>query len=582
MRKRMTGLPVALVCMLLLVGALLSVTFASAPAQASGALQATVVATQPPSATPAPTLAVVGLPRRGGTMVVAMEADPPQTFYPGMSNDSNTVEVGSKIFNGLTLSDSSFVPQPGSALADSWEISSDGLTYTFHLHKGVQWHDGKPFGCADVQFTYTQVIPKFYPGGDATYAMLQSVDCPDNDTAIFHLKTPFAPLLSAMKPDGGAVLPKHLYEGTDILKNPYNQKPVGTGPYMLQEYVRGDHITVVRNPNYFMKGRPFLDKIIFKIIPDLNTAQAAFEAGEVDYIPDYRVDKSQLARLAKLPGVAIGYDLDAPKPVKLFFNLQGCKPCADLKVRQAISAAIDRQQIVDLTMYGFGIPVFNPFPPQYDWAYNKDAQEPGYDPAKANQLLDEAGYKKGADGMRMTLTLSFQSEYPRVQRPNDVIKEQLKKVGIDLKLNPIERNTMWEVVHHQYTYELYDHLYSTYGDPALGISRAYLCSQINPKLNAVNVSRYCNKTVDDLFLQGDSASTLAERAKYYYQIQKILVDELPIVDLFIPRSTELSRSKFQGTFFTAFAGDSSWDYVWSTDGQPVAEGSYDPIVWLKK
>jgi peptide/nickel transport system substrate-binding protein len=534
-----------------------------------------------PAKPPAPAAAPDETPRRGGTIVVAIEADPP-TLYPGFTVDSNTVAVGSKIFNGLTLSDSSFIPRPGAALAESWDISKDGLTYTMHLRKGVKWHDGQPFTCKDVQFSYTQVLPKYYPGGADNYGMVKSVECPDDNTAVFNLSAPFAPLLTAMKPDGGSVLPRHLYQGTDIPKNPANLKPVGTGPFMFQEWVRGDHITVVRNPNYFLKGRPFLDRIIFKIIPDVNTAIAAFEAGEVDYIPDYRLPKSQVERLAKVPGVQIGYDLDAPKPVKLFFNLKDSKPCADINVRRAISHAIDRKAICDLTMYGFGVPIYNPFPPQYKWAYNKDAQEPGFDLNKANNLLDDAGYKRGADGMRFALTLSYQSNYPRVDRPNEVLREQLKKVGIDLKLKPIERNVMVEEVYHKYNFELHDHLYSTYGDPALGISRAYVCRDIDPKRQFNNVSRYCNQKVDQLFVRGDTAPTLEERAKAYFELQKILVDELPAIDMFMPSSTELSRTKFRGLFLTAFAGDVAWDWVWSAEGQPLAAGSYEPIVWLKK
>lgn len=172
-----------------------------------------------PAKPPAPAAAPDETPRKGGTIVVAIEADPP-TLYPGFTVDSNTVAVGSKIFNGLTLSDSSFVPRPGAALAESWDISKDGLTYTMHLRKGVKWHDGQPFTCKDVQFSYTQVLPKYYPGGADNYGMVKSVECPDDNTAVFNLSAPFAPLLTAMKPDGGSVLPRHLMKEPIFQRTP--------------------------------------------------------------------------------------------------------------------------------------------------------------------------------------------------------------------------------------------------------------------------------------------------------------------------------------------------------------------------
>lgn len=538
-------------------------------------------ATAPPTAAPSPTaLPPEEAPRRGGTIVVAIETDPP-TLNSALTNDSNTVAVASKILNGLTVPDPTHVPVPGVGLAESWDISDDGLTYTIHLHKGVLWHDGEPFTCDDVQFTYTEVLPVYHPSGEGSYGMLESVECADDYTAVFHLSAPFAPLLAAMKSDGGAVLPKHLYEGTEITDNPYNLEPIGTGPFMFKEWVRGDHITVVRNPNYFKEGRPFLDEIIFKIIPEPETTIAAFEAGEVDYVPDYRVPKSEVDRISELPGVEIGYDLDAPKVVKIFFNLVDCELCADINVRRAISYAIDRDAIVDLTKYGYAIPAYNPFPPQYAWAFNEDASEPHYDPDMANQILDDAGYERGADGMRFSLNLAYQSGYARVDRPNDVLKEQLKEVGIDLVLNPMDRNVMIEEVHEKYNFELWDHVYSTYGDPALGISRAYTCADINPEIAFVNVNRYCNERVDELFQIGGTAVTLEDRAAAYFEVQEILVEDLPTVELFLPLSTELGREEFVGTFFTSMPGDQPWDWVWWTGGEPMEEGSYEPVEWLE-
>jgi peptide/nickel transport system substrate-binding protein len=274
-------------------------------------------------------------------------------------------------------------------------------------------------------------------------------------------------------------------------------------------------------------------------------------------------------------------DLEPPKKVNLFFNLVDCELCKDINVRRAIAYAINREEIIDLTKFGLATPSYYPIPAAYPWAFNPDAKEPEHDIDMANQILDDAGYTPGSDGMRFSLTLTYQAGYTRVERPNEVLKEQLKAVGIDLVLNPLERNTMIEEVHHQYNFELYDHLYSAGVDPALGISRTYVCSSIDDTKQFVNVTRYCNERIDELFSLASSIVDLDKRAEYYYEIQEILLEDLPVIDLFLPSDTSIGREAFVGLWWVAGSSDENWDWIWWVEGEPMEEGTYEPVVWLK-
>ncbi len=533
----------------------------------------------PPTAQPA---ASADGPRKGGTIVVSIAADPAQLNI-GTSLESNDLSVGTKIFNTLLVDDATFTPQPA-GLAESYQVSPDGKTLTFKLRSGVKWQDGQAFTCADVAFTFDTFLRKYSPTSSTLLNdTLEGVQCTDDLTAVFKLKAPSMPLLAQLgQMDGGVVLPKHLLEGQDPTKSTFNQKPIGTGPFMLSEWVRGDHITLVRNPNYFMKGRPFLDKIIYKIIPNAQAATAAFEAGEIDYIQDFRTSKSDLDRFSKMPGVQIGYDLEPPKRMVLEINNVSCKLCTDINVRRAISAAIDRDAGIKLTRFGAGTPVYGPIAPQYAWAYNKNASEPHYDVAAANKLLDDAGYKRGADGTRFSLGLTVRAGDSRYDRPADVIREQLKAVGIDLKLRVVEKAVLYDQVYAKYDFDIYISRRPGGADPATGIFGQYTCDMIDPKKTNVNSTRYCNKDLDALIAQAGLGMDKAERAKLYYQVQDILTKDIPIVDLWIDTATDITRKDYVGHFQVGWPADSNWDYVWSLKGEPMAAGSYEPPFWLKK
>ncbi len=208
---------------------------------------------------------------------------------------------------------------------------------------------------------------------------------------------PYAPFLHQMTCQEGAIIPKHLYEGTEILKNPHNtDRPIGTGPFRWKEWVRGSHITMERNPDYFRPGLPYLDRMIAKIIPDQAARTLALEAGEVDFIQSYFLPKERVQQLAKLPALQMMQDTDQPGNFLLFFNMRN-KPLDDPRVRQALATALDRQLMVDQVLFGLGTVGRSAIHRAYGWAAAQDvdyAKLYAYDPARAKRMLDEAGYRE--------------------------------------------------------------------------------------------------------------------------------------------------------------------------------------------
>jgi peptide/nickel transport system substrate-binding protein len=251
-----------------------------------------------------------------------------------------------------------------------------------------------------------------------------------------------------------------------------------------------------------------------------------------------------------------------PEVITLFFNLKDTKPFADIRVRQAIAHAIDRQFIADKGYFGLSRPGLSPIPSNLGWAHNPKVQVYAYDTARAEKLLDEAGFK-GPE--RMVLRLAYDPANSAVNKAAEIVAQQLRVVGINVRLTPMERSLMLEKVFKQYEFDLYVHNYTTYGDPAIGVTRAYDCDNIRPA-PFVNVSRYCNPKVDELFDAGANAATQAERAKHYFAAQEIIVRELPTIPLLEYGDTNVARPRMRSLFLSRSAHE-RWDEVWVSDGK---------------
>ena len=366
-----------------------------------------------------------GPPKPGGTLVVAQ-------YEPGWWNpllEAGAPFVNRLVYIGLTDYDKDGNVAPG--LAESWTISKDGLVYTFVLRRDVKWHDGKPFTAADVKFTYEKILdPKSGSWLRGFFDPVTQVDTPDDYTVVLRLRAPSATLLYNT---WHGILPRHVWEKEDLSKGAHNATPVGTGPFKVAQWARGDHVVLVANDGYF-RGRPYLDKVILKTIPDTAVTFAALERGEVHYLPPFGiiggVPYHQVKALETKPNLQVSVT-ETTQTQYLYLKLDK-PPFDNLKVRQAVAHAINKQEVADRMTAGYGKLLDSRVPPVIGWAHNASVKTYPYDVAEANRLLDEAGLKRGADGIRIR-TKIYAKPGPRLIM-SELFREHLRAVGIDAEI----------------------------------------------------------------------------------------------------------------------------------------------------
>lgn len=471
--------------------------------------------TPQPTPTPEPAPAPEG-PRAGGVLVVAVTSDPGH-FNPGISTGFDVHAVADSMFNGLVALDRNFDPVPD--LAQSWEISEDSTTYTFHLHEGVTWHDGQPFTSADVKFTFDEVLLKFHArtkGG--LEGVLEAIETPDERTVVFRFREPYAILLQRLDVTEAPILPKHLYEGTDPQTAEANLQPVGTGPFVLARYRPGEEIRVTRNESYFKEGLPHLDEVVFRVIPEASTQLAALEAGEVDYV--WRIPGPDAGRLEALGTITLDQVPTGPGGgnciMTLAFNLERPR-LQDERVRRAFARAIDRTALLEQVQFGLGRVAEAPISSAIPWAHHGGLEPYPHDPQSAAALFEEAG------GAGQSLNLLH---FPQFSKWGEAMRADLAEAGFDLWLEPLERAAMVERV---FTHRDFDTTLISYcnnADPEIGVTRMYVSSNIKP-IPFSNAAAYANPEVDTLFEAAASTADREVRAEAYRQVQEILWRELP-------------------------------------------------------
>lgn len=505
-------------------------------------------------------------PRHGGTMVFAIGANP-ETLNPAVTTGVEALAVACKMFNGLIYLDRDWNPQP--ELARAWTVSPDGLTYTFELVKGARWHDGKPFTAADVKFTFEQVLARFHPRTRLAFANVDRIETPDDHTVVVRFTRPYAPFLQQMTCQEGAILPRHLYEGTEILKNPRNlEDPIGTGPFRYQSWTRGDNIVMVRNPDYFRPGLPYLDRMVAKIMPDPTSRILALEAGEVDYIQSFFLLKQEVGRLRANPNVQVQQDTDLPGNFLLFFNVDR-KPVDDRRVRQALAMGVNRRQILEQAVFGLGVPGKSAIHVGLRWAHNPEVDYNRlfpHDPARANAALDAAGLPRGAGGTRFRLRLVYNIAQAGFTPMAEIIRSNWQALGVDVTLEPLEFQLTMDKVYAKRDFDVSIQPYTTAGDPAIGITRAYTTTP-PPVRPFTNPTGYANRKLDDLFARAIATPDRAERARLYFEAQRIIADDLPVLNLIDRTEVDVASAPFRGLWISAQPYD-EWDRVWWVGGRP--------------
>ena len=477
-----------------------------------------------------------------GTAVLGIDADPP-TLNLGTTTDFAAGDVSAKILEGLIWLDPQYNARP--SLATAWSVSPDGKTWRFTLRKGVKWHDGRDFSSADVKFSLMEVIGKLHPRAAPVFKTLGlEVDTPDATTVVVKLQKAYAPFLSQMTVFDAPMLPRHLYEGTNIGTNPANQKPVGTGPFKLAEWKRGASIKLVRNDAYWDGDKPFLEAIIFQVIPQAANRVFALQAGEIDELLDFYTPKPEVPRILADKALAPRRSVNIPAIYFMMFNTQS-PLMAKKDVRHALAFAIDRPRLVKQAMNGIARPGAGAFGDGFKWLFNDEvayAKKYPFDPARAKAILEKAGIRGGTTTLRMPFDVSR----AQMRAQSQIIQDNLRQVGLEVKLEPLERSVYYDRVFAKRDFDLMLGSYFSAGDPAIGYTRLYnTYTGTSPNTNA---SGYANPKVDELLTQAATAVDRAVRADLYKQLQVILNEDLPTLVLFDEETVDTASKKLSGVF----------------------------------
>lgn len=449
------------------------------------------------------------------TLIVSLGSEP-VSYNPDAALDDSTTQLSQSLFSGLVTMNNNEEIIPD--LAKDWEISPDGLTYTFNLQEGVKWHDGEAFSSEDVKFTYEKIqASEGYLA--AALAAVDSMECPDENTIVITLKEANSTFISNLAWYGSCILPKHLYDTDEDWTQieAATTSPVGTGPFKFVEAESGRSITLEKNEDYF-GGEPAVDKVIYSITSDPDSAYQSFVNGEIDFLQN--VPSANVVEVQENEDYNIGC-LSAGRRYQMCFNMNG-EATGDLAVRQAIAKAINRDEISEKGTNGLQEPAIGFYPPFLDWAYNGQADIGEQDVEGAIKILEDAGYTKDADGYYLHFGLEV-FNYGNYEDCAKVIKAQLAEIGIDVTIEAMEEGAWAEKV--------------MSGDYDLCMLAGFqgpdpdnMTSRVGTN-GGFNVSFYSNTKVDELLAKARVLVDQEERGELYKEVQSILAEDLPIVPL---------------------------------------------------
>lgn len=474
------------------------------------------------------------------TLIYAQDVEP-AGLNVGLNSAASLTFTASKIFDGLLSYDLEGKPVP--SLASGWDISPDGLTYRFTLRPDVKWHDGTAFTAEDVAFSLQKVWREYHGRGRTTYANVIAVDSPDPHTSVWRLSKPAPYLISCLAGSESPLLPKHVYEGADILTHPANNAPIGTGPFRFDSWERGNQIVLERFADYYEAGKPGLDKLIIRFLPDATSAAIALETGSVDLISN--VPASEIERLSRNPNLNLLVAQRSYSPTFYHLEYNLTRPALkDVRVRRAIAHAIDRAFIARHIQANAEV-ADSPVPAELT-AFHADGL-PSYDfnVEKAKALLDEAGVLPGPDGIRLRLSLDFSGTQSNI-RTGAAIRATLAQVGIALTPRAQDQG---EYINRIYTRRDFDLSMTGSGaglDPAIGIQRYYWSKNIKPGVPYSNGPHYINPEVDQLLEAAQVEIDTDKRRALYNRFQHIAMSDLPYLPLYWTKTQIGARSRVKG------------------------------------
>ncbi len=512
------------------------------------------------SALLAATAAQAQEPKRGGTAIIHLVSEQ-GVLNPALRASSGVYQISGKFIEPLI--DKTYDGYVG-VLATSWSSSADGKAITFKLREGVKWHDGKPFTCDDVSFSAMKLWKPLLNYSSTLQANLDAVDCPDATTAVFRYSKPMPlGLLVAAMPDLGHPVPKHLYDGTDILKNPYNQKPVGTGPFKFVEYQRGQYIIGERNPDYWRgKQYPYLDRVIWRFIPDKAAAAAAIEAGEIHESGFNGISMDDMERLGKDPRFDVGskgFENNVAHST-VEFNLRN-PILADVRVRQAIYYGLNIDFALKTIMRGYGKPGMGPIPSVDTINYTDKVPTYPYNVQKAKALLDEAGYKPDAKGIRFKLKHRPAPWGEYTQLWAEYYAQAMKQIGISVELVTNDAPGFLNGVYRDHDFDTANGWHQFRADPAVSTT-VWLRSGAPVGTAWSNQFGYTSAKMDELIDKAAVELDPAKRTELYHQVQALEMTDLPVIFAIEHPFLGITSKKLKNHHNNPRWDSSSWYDLW--------------------
>jgi peptide/nickel transport system substrate-binding protein len=480
------------------------------PAAAPTTQPAAAQATQPAAAATQPAAQAA----RGGLLRVGLDVDA-DSLDPRLTKNTSGFRIKELAFNGLVAINPDYSPVPD--LAEKWD-NPDDKTWVFYLRPGAKFHDGSDLTAADVKFTYESVLDQaFNSPFRAFYLSVDKVEATDKNTVTFTLKAPFAPFLSYM--DLG-IVPE---AAVQKLGKDFGTKPVGTGPFKVDRWASGDTIELSANDSFF-GGRPNLDRVRVKVVPDNSGRVVGLESGDLDFVQS-PVSPQDVARVQSAGKLKVER---TPAAGYTYINLNCADPIlADKKVRQALSHLVNKQQIIDTIYKGIGKPANGPIVPGM-WAYSADVPSYDYSPDKANLLLDDAGWKAGSDGIRakdgqkLSLTVRTHSEDPDRKQLIQVLQSEFQKVGIEASTNTVEFPAFFQDVQNG-KYQVGVIGWLNLSDPDRATFRQFTVD------GTANYGKYKNEQVDKLLKDARTTLDQVKAKTMYGDAVKQIVDDAPYI-----------------------------------------------------
>lgn len=474
------------------------------------------------------------------TTLVMPQQDEPRTLSPAPSSDTGGHGPTSNVYSHLVVMDWGIVEGVSAYgdLADSWDISEDGTTYTFHLNPNAMWHDGEQVTSEDVKFTYERIMEHGYTFS-SFLRDVKTIETPDDLTVVITLNKPnmaFLPMMAQGAQWTGKIYPEHLWadqEGFDT--GPYVNAPIGSGPFKFVRWDRGSAVVLEANEDYF-RGAPEIDTLIFRTIPDANVARAEFEAGQFPYLPfNYAPPLAEAPIFEADPEINVVYTPSHfSRDLQLNLNHEAL---GVTEVRQAIAYAIDRETMNRIAFNGSWTPGYYAGVSSLSQWINEDARFPDHDKAMAEKLLDEAGFPRGDDGWRFDVKVTGPN-ISDCEAITEILVQQLRDVGINAELEKFDQST-WFTRIQEKNFDISCY-FGRYG-PDPDAYREHFSTGA-----ARNFMSYSDPELDDLAARANTIADEDTRREMYGRIQEIVVRDMPYINVFEEQKMSLVRPGWTG------------------------------------